>query len=454
MKVKNYSQALNFLYQQVPRGVKRKFPGALGLARTKAFLKLLNNPQNKIKVIHIAGTSGKGSTAYLISIILKSLGFKVGLHISPHLLDIRERVQINNHLINQKKFVYYLNKLMPFIDKMKQTKFGLPTYFEVIVCLAFYVFYDEGANYAVIETGMGGQYDATNSISNKNKLAVITKIGLDHTKILGNNLKKIARQKAKIIQNRNPVISLWQKNNINQIIQKQTKISKSNIFFVKKNFNYKNYLISKQNTIFDFKFLKTSFKKINLGLLGWHQIENCSLALTTVIVLSLRDKFDCHRQKIYRILKTANFPGRLEIINLNNQSIIIDGAHNPQKMASLAESLKIMFSENKYNFLIAFKQGKDYNKMLKYITPKAKKIIITKFFINNQDLSQLSENPRKIENSLNQLNYKKYQIINHPKKALNYCLSLNKNPLVITGSLYFLGEVYKSIIDYKKSVTI
>ncbi len=154
MKITTFKQAKQFLYNQIP-STEYRFPGELGLNRTKYLLKLLGNPQNKLKVIHIAGTSGKGSTAYLISSLLLAHGFKVGLHISPHLTDIRERIQINNELITEKEFTTYVNKLIPVIEEVRKSSYGTPSYFEIQVAMAYLLYFEKRVDYAVMATGLG-----------------------------------------------------------------------------------------------------------------------------------------------------------------------------------------------------------------------------------------------------------------------------------------------------------
>ncbi len=197
---KNYSQILSYLYGFIPDRYSLKFSGQAGIERTKYLLQLLDNPQEKIKVIHIAGTSGKGSTAYLISKLLQHHGFKVGLQVSPHLIDIRERFQINNQLIPEELFVRTFQEIKPTIEKAKNSHWGKLTFFEILVSFAFYFFWKNKVDYAVMETGLGGLYDGTNVVENKNKLVVLTKIGLDHQWILGSTYEKIASQKAGIIK--------------------------------------------------------------------------------------------------------------------------------------------------------------------------------------------------------------------------------------------------------------
>lgn len=441
MKINSFTRAQKYIYEFIPKG-KAQFPGELGLKRAKHFLTLLDNPQEKIKVIHLAGTSGKGSTAYLTSLMLKSLGFKVGLHISPHLNDIRERVQINNKLISQKKFVYYLNQITPLISKMKASPFGQLTYFEIMTGLAFYIFYKEKVNYAVMETGMGGWYDATNVVKHPSKLAIITRIGLDHTGVLGNTLSDIALQKAKIIQPGNPVIAIQQKPHVQKLISKIARQQKSKLSIIKPGNNFFSVIVGLKQTGFDYQFQKLKLNSIKLSMIGFHQAENCSLALTALTILSRRDKYVLDENKIRSALLKANFPGRLEIIKRGNKSIIVDGAHNPQKMASLTKALKTLFPGCKFNWLIAFKRGKDYHKMLKQILPLAKQIFITRFFASNQDLLSLSEKPANITLKLKKLGFTKYKIINNSKEALKRAFRQPDKYLIISGSLYLIAELY------------
>ncbi len=410
------------------------FPGKLGLERTKHLLGLINNPQDRVKIIHIAGTSGKGSTCYLISRVLSSLGFKVGLHLSPHLQDIRERTQINNKLISKQKFVEYLNQIASYL--------GSCTYFEILTALAFYTFWKEKVDYAVIETGLGGLYDATNTVNSRDKLVILTRIGKDHTHILGDTLTKIALQKAEIIQKDNSVIALFQKPQINQRYEEISKKRSAKLYYIRKGVNFKNVEIDISKTIFDFTFKDTSFSNIHLGLLGKHQAENCSLALAAVLLLSNKDNFEFNKQKIKYVLKSAYFPGRLDLFNINDRVIILDGAHNPQKISTLTKSLIKMFSGQKLNFLLAFKRDKDSLNLLKNIVRLANHITITSFFIKNQDLFHLSKETKEIEKDLKKLNFRNFKIVENPKQAFKYALENGKNPLVITGSLYLISEIY------------
>ncbi|MBI2641673.1 hypothetical protein HYW87_03710 [Candidatus Roizmanbacteria bacterium] len=448
MKITTFEEAEKYLYTHIPRGMKQKFPGDVGLERTKYFLKHLGDPQNKIKVIHVAGTSGKGSTAYLTSLLLKSLGFKVGFHVSPFVVDIRERCQINNQFIAKAEFSNYLNQLVPSIEKVKQSKWGDPTYFEIVTVLAFYIFSKRRVDYAVIETGLGGWYDATNCVTSENKIALITRIGRDHTNILGRTLDKIALQKAMITQEKNTVISFWQDYRARKVIERVVREKKAKLFYVKRNDNFNNIKVSLEGISFNFEFLDNKIINIQLKLIGSYQAENCSLALVVVVYLSKRDRFPFDEKKIRKTLQEAHFAARFEVVKIKEKQIIIDGAHNPQKMQAFSSNLQSLFPNKKFHFLIAFKVGKDYKAMLKYIIPLASKITVTSFFYDREDLIHLSQDPKEVGESLKKLGFRNIKVIQDPKKALRNVLRSKNYNIVITGSLYLIGVLYK---DLKKS---
>jgi dihydrofolate synthase/folylpolyglutamate synthase len=387
----------------------------------------------------VAGTSGKGSTCFLLSQILESQNFKVGLHLSPHLLDIRERFQINNKLLTEKKVCQYLNEILPKIEKMNKSTFGQASYFEILVGLAFYIFQKEKVDYAIIETGMGGLYDATNIVKSKEKVSLITKIGLDHIKILGNTYQKIAYQKGMIINNDSINFSESQRDNAKNELIKIAKIKSSQLTFVKNN---QDYQINSEN---GFNFNNHNFK---LGLIGKHQIENCTLALKCFVYLSQRDQFKINWEKINESLRKAKFIGRGQIEIINNKKIIIDGAHNPQKMNSLLKIIKKEFKNKSIDFILGFKSGKDYKMMLKKIVKVANKIYVTSFFTKNQDLFHLSVQPKLIAKSLRELNFNKFEVIEDNQQIKNI-VEKAQNHICLTGSLYLIGEVYPIIDDLK-----
>ena len=222
---------------------------------------------------------------------------------------------------------------------------------------------------------------------------------------------------------------------------------KPNFFFIKKGIHFKNIKAAPEKTIFDFCQPPYEFKNLELALLGAHQAENCSLALSAVSFFSQRDSFSFDEKKIRQTLKKAHFAGRLEILKVNGQMIILDGAHNPQKIAVLAKNLKKFFPGQKFNFLIAFKKKKDFAKALPKIIPLAEKIYLTRFFQGHQDWLALSEGPEKIKKVLKKLKFENFEIAPDPQKVIG---KKNYQPLVVTGSLYLLSEIYPFIEKLKR----
>lgn len=444
MKVKSYKEALDYLFEYIPKNTDQRFPGEIGLQRTKYLLKLLGNPQNTLKVVHTAGTSGKGSTSYLISHILRSLGFTVGLHLSPFLIDIRERYEINNQYIAESELVNYLNYLIPFIEEVGKTEWGIPKYFEINVALAFLIFKEKKVDYAVIETGLGGLLDATNTVDNPDKVAVITKIGLDHTQILGDTIDKIAYQKAMIMHNDNIAISTWQDKQAEEVLKTVAKQQGAQLRFLNKN-SVMNVRTKENETVFNLHLESIAMNDISVSMIGEYQAENAAMALTTVHLLSQRDRFFFDEKKIREALSKAHFPGRMDIIHLKGKTVILDGAHNPQKMSALIHSLQKIFPHRKFDFLVGFKRMKDAHTMLDSIRSSANTIVTTSFTSHLQTQSIFAHDPQELVDQIGTDISAK--AINNSYEAFEYALDKADDILVVTGSLYLLAGIYEYLQD-------
>ncbi len=265
----NYENKSNYSYRK-----------SFNLNKVKDFFKTLNIPYNQLKVIHIAGTKGKGSTAHFCAYMLAASGLKVGLYTSPHLYDLRERIsiltkrknKINRSNISKEDFSKIINSFKKKINKLKNNK---PTYFELLTALALQYFHDKKCDIVVLETGMGGRLDATNVV--KPLLSVITHIGYDHTDILGNTLAKIAKEKAGIIKPRTAVICAQQDLKVKKIIEDTAKKQEAPVFIYGRDFKAR-----KNKSYFDFSAPHISLKNIPLKFKGDHQIENASIALEAV----------------------------------------------------------------------------------------------------------------------------------------------------------------------------
>lgn len=217
----NYEQSLKYIHD------KAKFGTNLGLERVKKLLELLDNPQNRIKIVHIAGTNGKGSAAAMISKILETSGYKVGMYTSPHLEVFEERIQINGNYISREDLAECITQVSKSVDKVLELGYDNPTEFEIETCAMFYYFYKKKVDFAVVEVGLGGRLDATNIAEPFSKscgggviLSVIMSISYDHMQILGDTLDKIAYEKAGIIKNGIPVVLYPQDESAEKIIEK------------------------------------------------------------------------------------------------------------------------------------------------------------------------------------------------------------------------------------------
>lgn len=463
MKIMNIIDAQRYLYKFTPNGAQQIYSGGMALERPREFYSLLGNPQNSYKVIHIAGTSGKGSTCHYISYLLQAHGFQVGLSISPHLYDIRERLQINNSLISEKDFCEYLNEIIPALEKMKDTKYGFPTYFEIMQGMAFYTFMKKKVEYAVMETGLGGRFDPTNTVTRDDKVAVITKIGFDHQHILGNTLPKIALEKAKIIQQKNIALSIEQKPQIEKVINKEALAAGTKVEYLRKEHNFKNIQVNEKGVILDFQFGNTKLDSLQLSSFGLFQAENVSLALATITKLSKRDKFVLAETQIREALQLITIEGRMQFVRYKSRNYLLDGAHNSQKMLAFTKSLQKLYPQKKLTFIVGFKKRKNTQEMLKYIIPLAGKIIISQFVSDTKKQLELDKNiskvdalkvqgypstavePEQIANTLKKLNFSNFVITQSIDQALKVPVESVDTPVIITGSLYLIGNVLETL---------
>ncbi len=445
MKFSNLVEAQDYLFSFRKSNSEQK-SADFSFQRVVHLAKLLGDPQNKIKVVHVAGTSGKGSTVAIISRLLQAHGKKVGTSISPHLYDIRERASINHQLLDEKVFLRYINEIIPAVLQMKNTQFGNASFFEIMIVLAYYIFWKEDVDYAVMETGAGGRVDATNVANSKNKIAVISKIGLDHIDILGKTLKEIAGQKADIIHKNNSAVTIKQRPTAQKVVEERACAYHAQLNTVIPGKTFRNIKTENQKLSFDYHYKTLDLKKIPLSLNGLFQVENASLALSAVYEVSVRDGFSLDERIVREVFNTLRTPGRFDEVVIDGKRIIIDGAHNPQKMSAFIRSLKKKHPNTKFDFLLAFKHGKDYLSMLKYIVPLIDTVYVTRFDFSEQVLPMEGEPVENIELMLSQkYHVKKIKTVVPVIDAFHQATKAKKNILVITGSLYLIAELYRQL---------
>lgn len=422
MNFSNFSQVEDYIFSLIADSIDIGYRAGFALDRVKYALSLLHNPQERIKVIHIAGTSGKGSTATFISDILIQHGFKTGLTVSPHLVDLRERIQIDGKLADKELLTKYFNEIFPIVQEVADSKYGKLTYFETIIILAFYVFQKENVEYAVIETGLGGLYDATNCVTNENKLAVITRIGFDHTHILGNTLEEITTNKAGIINKKQTLITLDAQSEIKDVLLRRAEGMESEVKVI-------NLDAILQRNRFSTKDLPE------------YQLENLSLAIESCKYLAKRDNWVLTTDLVKNAINNFSFAGRFELINFKGKEILLDGAHNPQKMQSFLESLIKKYPGKNYSFVVAFKKDKDIDQMLKQISTIADSIFVTTFHTVSQDFNHKSESTETLSKIARKYFRGDLKSFERLEDCINYALEHSiTTPTIVTGSLYLVGE--------------
>lgn len=426
----SYQDNLAYVYSLQQFGIK------LGLSNIRKICSSLNNPQDNLKTIHIGGTNGKGSTAAILASVLQEAGYKTGLYTSPHLTDIKERIMTGNIPINQDRFSF----LTDYIRGRIKDAGIKPTFFEFTTALALQYFAEEGVDIAVMETGMGGRLDATNIITPL--VSVITNIAYDHTEHLGNTLKDIAKEKCGIIKEGVPVVTSESKENILAIIEESAKTAGSVTYVFGKDFHTASVKLTESYSTFYYCGKKWKELLLKSPLTGKHQMFNLGAALYTIELL-LQKGFAVTEHQLIRGVENTSWPGRLETVSANPH-VILDGAHNHAGTIVLREFIEDVLLKKKGHGKIILVFGvlkdKDVHKMLAELIPYSSDIIITSPHTERgfpvEDLRKILDQEGIIP-----------KITNTVSDALSLAFStaLSSDIIIVTGSLYIVGEARELI---------
>lgn len=359
-----YEEAMEFIQNT------NKFGSVLGLDNIKELLRRLGNPQEKLKIVHIAGTNGKGSIlAYLASVFRES-GYRAGRYVSPASFTYEERFRINEENISKEDLCFYMERLKKVSEEMVGDEKDHPTMFEIETALSFLYFLDQKTDVVLLETGMGGRLDATNVVS-RPICTVIGSIGYDHMQYLGTTLPEIAGEKAGILKEGCPVISYDNGEEVNAVIKTAAYKKHCPIEFV----NSAGIRILSQNLngqSFAYRSSRGRFyEKIEIPLLGSHQIPNAATALE---VLEIIKNYYCISEfQTEEGFRNTIWRGRLEKLS-EHPLIFCDGAHNPDGAARLAEFLENNFTNRRITYIIGVLADKEYEKMIKITAKLADRI--------------------------------------------------------------------------------
>ena len=427
----NYNEAMKYITEV------GNFGSNYGLERTFRLLELLGNPQDNLKLIHVAGTNGKGSTTAMITKMLNGLGYKVGMYTSPFLEEFEERIQINGENIPKDVLAELVTYIKPYIDKVKEEGYGHPTEFEMITVLMLLYFEREKIDFGVVEVGLGGRLDSTNVIIPI--VSVITSISFDHTNLLGNNLREIAGEKCGIIKRNIPTIVFPQQEEVMDVVIKKCEKENSKLYIV--NFNDAQLLdIVKGDKTFQKVKIKGEKEYIlELPLLGEHQIYNLALAIKVMEVVEKQGFIHLNNKAIENSVREVMWKGRLEVLS-NNPLIVIDGAHNIQGITTLKNNIQKYFNYKDVYLILGILADKDVEMMVKEITPLAKKVYaVTPHSIRAELAQDLRDEIIKYNENCKA--YEDYE------EAFNNALKdAKENDLIIaSGSLYMIGDMRKLI---------
>lgn len=421
----NYREAVTWLEN-------RNIPlGEFTLDNIKELLKIFDKPQDKLKIIHITGTNGKGSVASFIASALRENAYKVGKFTSPYITNIREEIEINNEEISEEDFAKLATEVREKVEELDEKKIFVSG-FEILTSIAYIYFARNNLDFAVMEVGMGGRVDATNVM--EKSIPVFCHISLDHANILGDTIGKIAHEKGGIIKENSQVFSYPQDEEARAELKKLSK-EKNSDFYEFSQDEVEILSSNEEGNIFNFR----NHKNVEISLIGDHQALNASLAL--MVLDFLKKDYGLDEEKIKDGLKKAKNIGRTECLS-KNPLIIIDGSHNLDSIERIEESVK-KFSYNKLILGFSLLKDKDHAHILRKIENIADKIVLTE--IDSDRHTDLKD----LEAEFKKFSKKEIYPIKNREEAVEKTLSLagEGDMILWCGSLYLIKDIRKIILE-------
>lgn len=401
--------------------------GGHSLEKIRRLLALFDNPQDKIDVIHVAGTNGKGSTAHMLEETL-ALKNKVGLFTSPYMTKINESISISGEDISDEDFMEIIDRLKEPLKRLDEEGYH-NSYFEVLTAIMYIYFYEKKVDLAVVEVGLGGSLDSTNIIK-KPKACVITTISKDHVQILGDSLEEIAGNKAGIIKEDSRVFLYPKEGTVKKVFTDKCEQSHSKLYTYDKN---EIEILKLGSTYNEFNF--RDYKNIKTSLTGIHQVYNAATAL--LCLDHIKDEYNLTKDDIYKGLFRADNPGRLQMIS-KKPRILLDGSHNKEAIDALIKSLE-NYTYDRLIVGFSILKDKDYPYIIEKLSKVACKIILT----------QIEDNPRAFDlDDLYEIVKEKFddvEKIKDPIEAYNFSkkIASDEDLVIWCGSLYLVGNLLK-----------
>ncbi len=442
----SYEEALSFLHKAIDYEKLISYQyntSTFSLDRMERLLAHVGNPHKELPCIHITGTKGKGSTAIMISTILEHAGLTTGLFTSPHLIDIKERIQINRQKISADEFTRVINDFRPYIQYLREAEpSASPTFFEILTAAGMLYFKRRQTEMAVFEVGLGGRLDSTNVVMPQ--VAVITNVGLDHTAILGNTLSSIAFEKAGIIKRHIPVVSGAEDPEALPVIEKTCREKDAPLYLLGRDIEVEGVQgfnrDSTRGLLCKIKTWRHTYDNIFLPLVGIHQVKNCALVLGALEVMRERKYISINDDIIQKALAFLSCPARIEIV-AGNPLIILDFAHTVDSMRFLRKTLLENFQFNRLILILGFSQDKDLDNILKEIVWEGDFILVTR-----------SKNPRAaspddLYQRIERLCGRQPKIFDTVHNAIDSAkqIASEGDLICITGSAYLAGEAKQAL---------
>ena len=431
-------QSLEYLdsFVNYEKETARSYPEAFKLDRMRLLAKELGNPQNAYDSVIIAGSKGKGSTSAILSSILRMENLRVGLYTSPHLLDVRERIQVNGLWINEIRFCEVMTRIQKATEGYAWRK-NPPTYFEVLTVLAFCYFKDMKVQVAVLEVGLGGLYDSTNIAPSK--VCGITPVSLEHTDKLGKTLSKIAVQKCGVIKGREIVVSAAQAEAVAGVVEETCRSREAQLIRVGKEIKVFERDFAEDFQRFDVHTPWGNYHDLRTNLRGAYQLQNAAQAIGLARSIEQKTRFKISDDAVRQGVLDARWPGRLEKVG-EHPRIILDGAHNVDSVGKMLEGLKRHFHFSELHVIFGTSSDKDVAGMLAEIVPEAESVIVTQSV--HPRAMAAAEAARHLENSP-----KETFIEPVLKDALKRAraMAASDGLILVTGSLYLVAEARQEL---------
>ncbi|PEZ10402.1 bifunctional folylpolyglutamate synthase/dihydrofolate synthase [Bacillus sp. AFS018417] len=430
--IHTYEEAIDWIHSRLKFGIKP------GLERMRWMLEELGNPERHIKCVHLAGTNGKGSTLTYMRYMLQEAEYKVGTFTSPYIETFNERISTNGMPITDQEITDLVNIVKPVVEKLDKTDLGETTEFEIITVMALYYFGKTNpCDIVLFETGLGGRFDSTNVIHPV--LSIITNIGHDHMHILGDTLEDIAFEKAGIVKSGVPVITGVQQGGALEVIRTITNEKRSNIYELGNQFKVEHLSADKQGEQFTFSSPFHTYEDLFISMKGQHQVQNAALALMAITYLKVYQAFLIDEEHIRKGLTEAYWIGRFEQLS-THPHVIIDGAHNPEGVYSLVETVRAHYSEKRIIVLFTALGDKQLDEMVRQLETIADEMIFTTFTFDRAISAEALAAYSKRESK---------HIFKNWQEAIDTTMASlqEEDVFILTGSLYFISEARKYVMQ-------